>query len=151
VLPDLTPLRGGSAGGILRSVDPQIVRYSERPELWDARGDQFDDVWPEYNQHGDELNYYWRQLYDVFPEWQFMLVDPADQTILAEGHTVPVAWDGTDEDLGPGIDATIAGAFRLRAAGHSSPSATRAGPVTTGRPSIRGCGCTPVWVPASVR
>lgn len=98
-------------------MDPQIVRYSERPELWDELGDMFDGVWPEYNQHGDELNHYWRQLYDVFPQWQFMLVDPGDQTILAEGHTVPVAWDGTDEDLDEGIDATIAGAFRLRAAG----------------------------------
>ena len=55
---------------------------SERPELWDALGDLFDGVWPECNQHGEELNYYWRQLYDVFPEWQFMLVDPGDQTIL---------------------------------------------------------------------
>jgi hypothetical protein len=49
-------------------VDPQIVRYSERPGPWDALGDLFDGVWPEYNQHGDELNYYWRQLYDVFPD-----------------------------------------------------------------------------------
>ena len=64
-------------------MDPQIVRYSERPELWDALGDLFDGMWPEYNQHGEELNSYWRQLYDVFPEWQFMLVDPGDQTILA--------------------------------------------------------------------
>jgi GNAT superfamily N-acetyltransferase len=112
----LTSLHGSSTGGILLNVDPQIVRYSERPELWDTLGDLFRGVWPEYNQHGDELNYYWRQLYDVFPEWQFLLVDP-DQTVLAEGHTVPVTWDGTDDGLGPGIDATIAGAFRLRAAG----------------------------------
>ena len=89
-------------------MDPQVVRYSERPELWDGLGELFDGVWPEYNLHGGELNHYWSQLYDVFPEWQFMLIDPEDQTVLAEGHTVPVAWDGTDEDLGPGIDATIA-------------------------------------------
>jgi hypothetical protein len=31
-------------------VDPQIVCYSERPELWDALGDLFDGVWPEYNE-----------------------------------------------------------------------------------------------------
>lgn len=101
---------------ILLCVEPQAVRYSERPELWDDLGGLFDGVWPEYNTHGEELGYYWAQLYDVFPEWQFMLVDPVDETVLAEGHTVPVAWDGTDEDLGPGIDATIRGAFQLRAA-----------------------------------
>jgi GNAT superfamily N-acetyltransferase len=98
-------------------VDPQVVRYSERPELWESLGDLLDGVWPEYNVHGAELNRYWGRLYEAFPEWQFLLVDPADQSVLAEGHTVPVAWDGTDAGLGPGIDATIAGAFALQAAG----------------------------------
>ncbi len=98
-------------------MDPQVVRYSERPELWDGLGDLSAEVWPEYNLHGETLNYYWAQLYDVFPEWQFVLVDPQDETVLAEGHTVPVAWDGTDAGLGPGIDATMAAAFELRSAG----------------------------------
>jgi hypothetical protein len=106
-------------------VDPEVVRYSERPELWNASAGLFDGVWPEYNRHGDQLGHYWRQLEDVFPDWQFMLVDPADQAILAAGYTVPVAWDGTDADLGPGIDATLAAAFRLRAAG-GQPTAVSA-------------------------
>lgn len=204
-MPGVNSLHSTSTGRDTSQVDPRIVRYTEQPELWGELDDTFDGVWPEYNQHGDELNYYWPQLYDEFPEWQFMLVDPADQTILAEGHTVPVAWDGTDEDLGEGIDATIAGAFRLRAAGgrptavsamaaevpprhqgrglapvmlsamaaltreaglahliasararrtgtRPSPSnAMPAGPATMGPPSIRGCGCTFGWAPASVR
>jgi hypothetical protein len=98
-------------------MNPQVVRYSERPELWDGLGDLSAEVWPEYNLHGETLNYYWAQLYDVFPEWQFVLVDPQDETVLAEGHTIPVAWDGTDAGLGPGIDATMAAAFELRSAG----------------------------------
>ena len=97
-------------------MDPQVVRYSERPELWDGLGGLSAEVWPEYNLHGETLNYYWVQLYDVFPEWQFVLFDPQDETVLAEGHTVPVAWDGTDAGLGPGIDATMAAAFELRSA-----------------------------------
>lgn len=88
-----------------------MLRYSERPELWDNIRDLSDEVWPEYNVHGETINYYWAQLYDVFPEWQFVLYDPGDQLVLAEGHTIPLAWDGTDEDLGPGIDATLAAAF----------------------------------------
>jgi hypothetical protein len=106
-------------------VEPQIVRYSDKPELWEDRGDLFEDVWPEYNLHGGALSHYWRPLFEVFPEWQFMLVNPADQTLLAEGHTVPVAWDGSDGDLGPGIDATLTGAFTLRAAG-GTPTAVSA-------------------------
>ena len=97
-------------------MDPQVVRYSERPELWDAISDLSDEVWPEYNQHGETLNHYWAQLYDVFPEWQFVLYDPGEQTVLAEGNTIPVVWDGTDPGLGPGIDATIAAGFELHAA-----------------------------------
>jgi hypothetical protein len=88
-------------------VGPQVVRYSERPELWDALAGLSDEVWPEYNLHGATLNQYWGQLYEVFPDWQFVLYDPGEQTVLAEGHTVPVAWDGTDAGLGPGIDATV--------------------------------------------
>ena len=97
-------------------VDPEVVRYSERPELWESLRGLTDEVWPEYNQHGDELNRYWARLYDVFPGWQFVLWDPGDAAVLAEGHTIPVAWDGTDPGLGPGIDAAIAGGFALREA-----------------------------------
>lgn len=96
---------------------PQIVRYSERPELWEDAGELFAGIWPEYNLHGQTINYYWEQLYDVFPEWQFLLCDPVTGGVLAEGNTVPVAWDGRDAALGPGIDVAIAGGFQLRAAG----------------------------------
>jgi hypothetical protein len=106
-------------------MDPQVMRYSERPELWDSIRDLSDEVWPEYNVHGETINYYWAQLYDIFPEWQFVFYDPGDQLVLAEGNTVPLAWDGTDEDLGPGIDATLAAAFELRAAGRQ-PTAVSA-------------------------
>src|SRR5262249_59073646 len=88
-------------------VRPRVVRYSERPELWDSISDLSDEVWPEYNTHGQALNYYWNQLYDVFPDWQFVLYDPDEAVVLAEGHTIPLAWDGTHAGLGPGIDATV--------------------------------------------
>jgi len=111
----------GDTGG----VGPRVVRYSERPELWDAITGLSDEVWPEYNQHGATLNHYWDQLYEIFPDWQFVLCDPGDETVLAEGHTIPVAWDGTDAGLGPGIDATVTAAFELRAAG-GQPTAVSA-------------------------
>jgi hypothetical protein len=98
-------------------VDVQVVRYSERPELWDGIGELMAGVWPEYNMHGEEINRYWGQLYDVFPGWQFVLFDADAEEVLAEGNTIPVRWDGTDDGLGPGIEATMAEAFALRAAG----------------------------------
>jgi GNAT superfamily N-acetyltransferase len=94
---------------------PQVVRHSEAPGLWEHLGGQFDEVWPEYNLHGPVLNRYWDRLYTDFPEYQFLLRE--EDTVLAEGHTVPVAWDGTDAGLGPGIDATIGEAFALKESG----------------------------------
>ena len=93
------------------------MRYSEQPELWDSIDDLSEQVWPEYNLHGDVLNRYWGELYDIFPEWQFVLFDADAGQVLAEGHSIPVPWDGTDAGLGPGIDEAIAAGFSLRAAG----------------------------------
>ena len=104
------------APGNTGDVGPQVVRSSERPELRDALTGLSDEVWPGYNQHGATLSHYWDQLYEIFPDWQFVLDDPGDETVLAEGHTIPVAWDGTDARLGPGIDATVTATFALRAA-----------------------------------
>lgn len=47
-------------------------------------------------------------------------VRPHDDTagiVLAEVHTIPVVWSGRYEDLGPGIDASIAAGFELHASG----------------------------------
>ena len=97
-------------------MSPQVVRYSERPELWDRIPDLAAEVWPEYNLHGEVLNHYWPRLFTEFTDWQFVLYEPAEDEVLAEGHTIPVGWDGTDSDLGPGIDATMTAGFQLRSA-----------------------------------
>ena len=34
--------------------------------------------------------------------------------MLAEGHTIPVDWNGDLGDLGPGIDASITAGFALK-------------------------------------
>ncbi|MBV9058838.1 MAG: hypothetical protein JOZ09_06730 [Pseudonocardiales bacterium] len=95
-------------------------RFSERPELWDRIAGLSEEVWPEYNLHGDVLNRYWVHLYDLFAEYQFVLYDPDADEVLAEGHSIPVAWGGELADLGPGIDASIAAGFALHAEGGSA-------------------------------
>ena len=52
-------------------------------------------IWPEYNLHGDVLNFYWSRLYEVFPDFQFVLYDAENDQVLAEGHTIPCYWDET--------------------------------------------------------
>ncbi len=90
-------------------------RFSERPELWERISDLSAEVWPEYNRHGDILNRYWTRLYDAFPDYQFVLYDDDADDVLAEGHTIPVDWNGDLGDLGPGIDASITAGFALKA------------------------------------
>ncbi|HZU73151.1 MAG TPA: hypothetical protein VE990_10330 [Acidimicrobiales bacterium] len=93
------------------------VRYSERPELWERITDLSAEVWPEYNRHGDVVGPYWDSLYQVFPDFQFVLYDEDADEVLAEGQTIPVAWTGREEDLGPGIDHSIAAGFDLAGSG----------------------------------
>jgi GNAT superfamily N-acetyltransferase len=93
-----------------------VIRYSERPALWEDTADISHEVWPEYNQHGDVLGPYWGRLFDEFADYQFALFDGESQEVTAEGHTAPCDWDGTTEGLGDGIDAMIVAAFEARAA-----------------------------------
>jgi GNAT superfamily N-acetyltransferase len=96
-----------------------VIRYSERPALWEETADITDEVWPEYNQHGAVVGPYWARLFEAFPEYQFALFDAEAQDLIAEGHTVPCDWDGTTEGLGDGIDAMMVAAFQAHAAGRA--------------------------------
>lgn len=89
---------------------------SERPDLW-ARGIASESVWPEYNLHGDVLNRWWGHLDEDMPEFQFVLYDETAGEVVAEGHTAPLWWDGSDESLPDGIDAAIEQSFAQVRAG----------------------------------
>jgi GNAT superfamily N-acetyltransferase len=81
-----------------------VVRYSERPELWEETADVSAEVWPEYNLHGDVMSPNFGRIFDAFPEFQFVLYDADAEEVVAEGHSAPCPWDGTIEGLGEGID-----------------------------------------------
>lgn len=100
----------------------QIFTCAERPDLWERSQVEIDGVWPEYNLHGDVLNRYWSSLPEVFQDFQFVLHDDETATILAQGHTIPCAWDGTVAGLPAGIDGLIESGARLRDEG-GAPSA----------------------------
>lgn len=96
-----------------------VIRYTERPELWENTDAISEEVWPEYNLNGEVLGRYWERLFEEFPGYQFALYDMQAQEVIAEGHTAPCDWDGTSEGLGDGIDATIVAAFAARADGRA--------------------------------
>jgi hypothetical protein len=98
--------------------EPRLFTAAERPDLWE-RGIPSADVWPEYNMHGDILNEWWGLLGEELPDFQFVLYDEGADTVVAEGHTTPMAWDGREETLPDGIDAAIVQAFAQVRAGEA--------------------------------
>jgi hypothetical protein len=83
---------------------------AERPDLSDPAWELTSDLFPEYNNHGDILNRYWRRLTEERRDFQFHLLGDHDE-ILARARSLPVRWDGTLQDLPVGIDGAIARGF----------------------------------------
>jgi GNAT superfamily N-acetyltransferase len=88
----------------------KIATVSDRPDLTERAYQLTQDTLREYNQHGDVLNRYWGRLTEELPEFQFHLVDDADE-IFARARSLPVRWDGGIDDLPRGIDGAIARGF----------------------------------------
>ena len=88
----------------------KAVSVAERPDLSEPAWERTRDVIPAYNNHGDVLNRYWARLTEERPQFQFHLIDD-DESILARARSIPLRWDGTIEDLPPGIDGAIVRGF----------------------------------------
>jgi GNAT superfamily N-acetyltransferase len=97
-------------------VSVRLFTWAERPDLAE-RGPASDEVWPEYNMHGDVFDDWWEPLLDELPDFQFALYDESADAVLAEAHTGPLAWDGDDATLPDGIDDALVRAVSARRAG----------------------------------
>ena len=95
----------------------RVVLASERPDLQERAHEATAGIWPEYNLHGEVPNHFWEHLDDVFSEFQFVLYDDAADEILGQGHSIPLAWDGTVDGLPDGFDGLLRDGFTLREAG----------------------------------
>jgi GNAT superfamily N-acetyltransferase len=92
--------------GTLSDVTVRLLTWAERPDLAE-RGPPSQEVWPEYNRHGDVFEDWWTPLLEELPEYQFALYDDAADGVLAEAHTGPLAWNGDDSELPDGIDDAL--------------------------------------------
>jgi len=85
-----------------------VVRYADRPDLLERRYEELTKpTFPEYMNSNEPGGRYWGRLYTAFPDFQVALVD--GEELLAEAHAIPLAWDGTLDDLPSGW-----GGFRAR-------------------------------------
>lgn len=72
------------------------------------------EAWPEFLLHGDVAG--WRSLFDVFADFQILFFDQ-ENILAAVGHTVPITWDGSNQDLPENISAIIQRALRNKQEG----------------------------------
>ncbi|MBU0983375.1 MAG: GNAT family N-acetyltransferase [candidate division Zixibacteria bacterium] len=75
-------------------------------------------AWPEFMLQDPLANEYFGRLYVEFPYYQFVLMHPETEEIIALGNSIPLAWDRPAEELpDEGWDWAIAQGFRDREAG----------------------------------
>jgi GNAT superfamily N-acetyltransferase len=85
-----------------------LVRYADRPDLVERR-ERLSGSFPTYMHHNEPGGRYWLRLYEEHPDFQLALVD--DEVLVAELHSVPTPWDGTEADLPSGWDEAFTRAF----------------------------------------
>jgi GNAT superfamily N-acetyltransferase len=77
----------------------------ERPDLWEDARLLFSDVWPEYNLHANDSAKCFGSLFPQYAHLQILFFDQEVKQVVARGRTIPFRWDGSLDDLPPGIDA----------------------------------------------
>jgi hypothetical protein len=76
----------------------------ERPDLWE-QSRSLGDVWPQYNQHGNNTQRYFGALFPQHAHLQVLLYDTSMDRVVARGRSIPFRWDRSLADLPRGIDA----------------------------------------------
>ncbi|MFC0508929.1 hypothetical protein [Micromonospora costi] len=93
----------------------EIVTRAARPELHDAAAAVFRERWPEFVFHDDVPARYLGRVETYFPRYDVMVLD--EGIVVAGGWAVPLAWDGTLDDLPSGYDDALIRAVDGREAG----------------------------------
>ena len=84
-----------------------LVTHAERPDLEDqAQGEDFLSQWPTFMFHDPVADEHYPIMYERCPEFQFYIIDDAG-SLLANGNSIPLAWDGSLKDLPAGWDEAL--------------------------------------------
>lgn len=76
----------------------KFVTLAERPGLEEAFWPQKARIWPEYMFHDRYSDRLWHYTFESFPEYQLYLLNESEEPV-AVAQSMPVAWDGTMDDL----------------------------------------------------
>lgn len=82
-----------------------LVTLADRPDLAEPMRRLSVEAWPEFLRLDAVCGCLWRSLFDSFAGFQLVLCDADDA--VAAGHTIPLVWDGSREDLPSGSDGVL--------------------------------------------
>ncbi|MEV5967765.1 hypothetical protein AB0L70_38715 [Kribbella sp. NPDC051952] len=85
----------------------ELIPVADGPQYDEEAEQRFVEDWPEFIFHDVEVKKYRDRRLEYFPEWEFYLVS-SDHRLIAGCWGVPIAWDGTVEDLPGGFTDTLA-------------------------------------------
>ena len=71
------------------------------------------ESWPAFIQADPVAIRYWGLLFSTFAEYQYLLCDEQDR-LVAVGHSIPLTWNGSSDDLPQGWDAALSQGFHDR-------------------------------------
>ncbi|MDQ0416185.1 amino acid adenylation domain-containing protein [Croceifilum oryzae] len=88
----------------------KLYTLSQIPSVKSRMDELHLSAWPAYFAGEEVQREYWPKLFHQFSEYQFTLIDQAGH-VVAAGNTVPIFWNGTNDDLPQGWDAGLVKGF----------------------------------------
>lgn len=86
----------------------ELIPVAEAPELDEEAEQRFAEDWPEFIFHDAGVTPYRERRVEYFHDWEFYLVTSGERRLIAGCWGVPIAWDGTVEDLPGGFTDSLA-------------------------------------------
>jgi hypothetical protein len=84
----------------------ELIPVAQAPQYDEEAAERFAEEWPEFIFHDLDVRKYIDRRQEYFPEWEFYLVSD-DERLIAGCWGVPLAWDGTVEDLPGGFTDSL--------------------------------------------
>ena len=82
-----------------------VTTLSDDPQLVDVINEIHSEPWPAFLSEDEVIKKYWRRLYEVYPQYQFVFKDGPDYVGLA--NCSPIHWNGTPANLPPGFREAV--------------------------------------------
>jgi len=130
--------RGRKCNRVMSLPGFSFVSLLERPDLLDQVRLVEEQSWPEFIKHDPVGEEYWDALYEVFPEYQFAMLEESSGRVVANGNSLPIRWEAPLADLpSTGWDWVLAKGFEDRRSGPPTLQSALSIPIL---PAYRGRG-----------